>query len=430
MAGKDLSFPITEWWLIPSLFLFALLIGIISGLYPSFFLSSFKPITVLHGALSKGSKHSFLRSGLVVFQFTTSIVLIVSAIIVYNQMQFILNKKLGFNKEQVILVHGTNTMKKQQRVFKDEILRLPEVEAASASDFLPIAGTSRNGNSFWKDGMSEVEQGVGGQIWWVDGEYLNTMGMKLLEGRMLSHDIASDTSALVINEKMVKELGLRNPIGAKIMNWRTWEVVGVVEDFHYESMDNKIGPLVMARGDYGYASILSVKTNTKDMENTLASIGKIWDKFMPNQPIRYTFMDEMYARMYTDVERTGNLFTIFATFGIMVACFGLFGLSAFMAEQRCKEISIRKVLGASFQTIFQLLTLNFLKLVVASLVVAIPVGWFMMQNWLQDYEYRIEMSWSVFAIAGAIVLVIAILTVSFESIKAAIVNPANGLRTE
>tara|TARA_R110000868_G_scaffold161102_1_gene391029 strand:- start:830 stop:1255 length:426 start_codon:yes stop_codon:yes gene_type:complete len=141
-------------------------------------------------------------------------------------------------------------------------------------------------------------------------------------------------------------------------------------------------------------------------------------------------MDEMYARMYTDVERTGNLFTIFATFGIMVACFGLFGLSAFMAEQRCKEISIRKVLGASFQTIFQLLTLNFLKLVVASLVVAIPVGWFMMQNWLQDYEYRIEMSWSVFAIAGAIVLVIAILTVSFESIKAAIVNPANGLRTE
>lgn len=432
LAGKELTFPLTEWWPIPALILFAIVIGIISGLYPAFYLSSFKPITVLRGKLSKGSRDSFLRSGLVIFQFATSIVLIVGAFNVSEQMDYILNKDLGFNKDQVIQIHGTNTMRETQRVFKDEILRLSDVQFASASNFLPIKGTSRNGTSYYKSGRSKIDKGAGGQIWWSDSDYLDAMGMKLLDGRMLSHDIASDTLAFVINQAMVKELGLENPVGAKITRgWGDHHVVGVVEDFHFESLrGNKIQPLAIGRGDYGYADILSVRTNTKDMQATLAAISEIWEDFMPHQPIRYSFMDESYAMAYEDVKRAGNLFTIFAIFGVLVACIGLFGLSAFMAEQRRKEISIRKVLGASFQTIFKILTLNFLKLLFISLIVAIPVGWYTMKSWLDDFEYRIEMGWGIFAIAGLIVIVIAILTVSFESIKAAVVNPANGLRTE
>lgn len=432
MAGKSLEFPLTEWWPIPLLLVFALVMGVISGIYPSFYLSAFKPISVLRGNISRGSKGSFLRSGLVVFQFVTSIVLIVGAFVVHRQMQYILNKNLGFDKDQVIQVHGVNTMKEKQKVFKNELLNLSEIQFASASDFLPIKGTSRNGNSYWKEGRTKIDEGVGGQIWWVDGDYLDALGMNLIEGRMLSHDIGADTASLVVNQAMVRELGLEHPIGARITRGGpVFNVIGVVEDFHYESLrGSRIEPLAMGRGDRGFASILSVRTNTRDMPATLASISDLLDKFMPNQPIRYSFMDETYARAYEDVKRTGNLFSTFAIFGIIVACLGLFGLSAFMAEQRRKEISIRKVLGASLQAIFQLLTLNFLKWVLISLVVAVPIGWYIMQTWLDDFEYRIAMQWDVFVLSGVMVVFIALITVSFESIKAAIINPANGLRSE
>lgn len=432
LAGKNLGFPLSEWWPIPVMIAFALVMGLISGIYPSFYLSAFKPISALRGSLSKGSKGSFLRSGLVVFQFVTSIVLIVGAFVVHRQMQYILNKNLGFDKDHVIQVHGTNTMKERQKVFKNELLKLSEIQHVSASDFLPIKGTSRNGNSYWKEGRTKIDEGVGGQIWWVDADYLDALGMKLVEGRMLSHNIGADTASLVVNQAMVKELGLDNPIGARITRGGpVFNVIGVVEDFHFESLrGSRIEPLAMGRGDYGFASILSVRTTTRDMPATLASISDLWDKFMPHQPIRYSFMDETYARAYEDVKRTGNLFSTFAIFGIIVACLGLFGLSAFMAEQRRKEISIRKVLGASLQAIFQLLTLNFLKLILISLVVAVPIGWYMMQTWLDDFEYRIAMQWDVFVFSGLLIVFIALVTVSFESIKAAIVNPANGLRSE
>ena len=229
---------------------------------------------------------------------------------------------------------------------------------------------------------------------------------------------------------MAKGLGLENPVGQRIMNWNwsTWVVVGVVEDFHFEKMKSKIKALGMARSQWG--DIMSVKLNTRDMANTLASITDVWERFQPNQPIRYTFLDESYARMYDDVKRTGNLFSIFATFAIIVACLGLFGLSAFLVEQRSKEICIRKVLGASIRVIMQLLTLNILKMVLISVLLAVPVGWYIMNGWLQDFEYRIPVTWDVFALAGLLVVLIAALTVSFESIKAALVNPANKLRSE
>ena len=428
IANKDLVFPITEWWFVPALLLLTLIIGFISGIYPSFYLSAFKPIAILRGNISRGSKGSLLRSGLVVFQFATSIVLIVGAFVVYQQMQFILNKKLGFEKEQVVMIHGTNTLDKQLPAFKTELLHIPEVEYAAASGSLPVLGTKRNGNSWWKDGRNKIDEAVGGQIWWVDPDYVNTLGLNLVAGRVFSLDRASDSTGVIINQKMAEKLGLENPVGERIMNWRTWTIVGLVEDFHFDVMKQDIQPLVMVRGEYG--DIISAKVNTQNMEATLASIRQVWDEFKPNQPFRYTFLDESYARMYDDVKRTGNIFTLFATLAILVACLGLFALSAFMVEQRGKEISIRKVLGASLGSIFHLLTFDFLRLVLIAFVIAIPISWYMMNRWLEDYAYRIEITWGVFAIAGAIALLIALFTISSESVKAALADPAEKLRSE
>ncbi|MDN5201000.1 ABC transporter permease [Fulvivirgaceae bacterium BMA10] len=428
LSGKALIFPWAAWYFIPLLALIAVVIGILAGIYPSLYLSAFKPIEVLKGHLSRGSKSSRLRNATVVFQFTASIVLIVGAFIVHRQMQYILNKKLGFDKDQVIMIQGTNTLGEKMEPFKNELLRLADVKNAATSHYLPVSGTKRDQNSFWKDGRSKIDKGIGAQIWRVDQDYINTLGMKLLDGRGFSKDMASDSSSIIINQTMARELGLENPVGQRIMNWRTWTVIGVVEDFHFESLKGDIGSLAFALGDFG--SIMTVKVQTENMPDILRSITTVWETFMPNQPIRYTFLDETYAHMYKDVRQTSQIFTGFAILAIIVACLGLFALSAFITEQRHREIGIRKVLGASLGSLFQLLTLNFVKLVLISLIIAIPIAWKIMQKWLEDFVYRTEISWDVFLVAGLMALMIAIFTISYQSIKAALSNPVNSLRSE
>ena len=428
LSGKSLTLPWMEWWFIPLLILLIIVIGFLAGIYPSLYLSAFKPINTLKGGPSKGSKSSRLRNAMVVFQFTTSITLIVGAFIVYRQMEYILNKELGYDREQVVMIQGTNTLRDKLAPFKNELLLLSEVKNVAASNYLPVSGTKRDQNQFWKDGRSKLDRGVGAQAWRVDPDYINTLGMNLLEGRGFSAEMASDSSAVIINQTMAKKLGLENPVGKRIMNRRTWTVIGVVEDFHFESLKGGIGPLCFFRGTHG--SILSVKVQTENMAEVLKSITTVWDKFMPHQPIRYTFLDETYARMYEDVQRTSRIFTSFAVLAVIVACLGLFALSAFMTEQRRKEISIRKVLGASLGNLFQLLTLNFVKLVLISLVIAVPIAWKMMQKWLEDFDNRTEINWDVFLLAGIMAISIAILTISYQSIRAALTDPVDNLRSE
>ena len=227
---------------------------------------------------------------------------------------------------------------------------------------------------------------------------------------------------------MVKELGLKDPLEEKVMSWRSWQVVGVVEDFHFETMKEKIRPLAFRYGTGG--SIVSVKVSSNQMSNVVEEVSRVWKTFLPNQPIRYTFLDESYARMYDDVTRTGKILTSFSVLAIVVACLGLFALSAFMVEQRNKEISIRLVLGASVKNIFRLLTQNFVIMVAIAFVIAVPIGWYLMQRWLQDFEYKIGITWDIFAWAGFVSVMIALLTVSYQSIKAALVNPASRLKSE
>lgn len=428
LAAKTLFIPWTAWWLAPVLIVAALLVGVVAGVYPSFYLSSFKPIEVLKGTLRQGARSSGLRSAMVVFQFTTSIILIIGTFIIYRQMSFILNSKVGFDKEHVVMIQGANTLDKQQQIFKDELLKISQVKKATISNYLPVSGTNRDQNGFWVEGKQKEEKSVGGQRWIADEDYLETMGIKLLEGRNFDPKIASDTASIIINQSLAKALGLKKPVGTRISNWSTYTVIGVVEDFHFESMKDKIGPLTMTYGKWG--SIVAVKINGADVHGGLEAITKTWNKFMPHQPFRYTFMDESYARMYDDVQRTGNIFATFAILAIIVACLGLFALSAFMAEQRTKEISIRLVLGASVNNIFQLLTQNFLKLVMLSFVLAAPLAWYLMHTWLEDYAYKTDITWDVFAVSGLIAVMIALLTVSYQSLRAAFANPAQSLRSE
>lgn len=429
LASKSLTIPWGVWWFAPVLLLSTLIIGVFAGLYPSFYLSAFRPIQVLKGEQSRGSKSSRLRGAMVVFQFSASIILIIGALMVHRQMTFILNKDIGFDKEQVIMLQGSNTLGNQIPSFKAEIAKISGVESSSISNYFPVKGTKRDRNSFYKEGRERLDGSVGAQMWRADDEYLQTMGIKLAEGRMFDLDRASDSSSIVINAIMAKKLGLEEAIGARIQNYeRVWTVVGVMEDFHFENLRQKIGPLAIARG--GFGSIISVKVQAQDMKPLLADITAVWDKFMPNQPIRYTFLDESFARMYEDVKRTASVFTTFAFLAIIVACLGLFGLSAFMVEQRAKEISIRKVLGASLNKILVLLTHNFLVLLLIALVIAIPIAWYLMKEWLSEFEYQVPLGWDVFFLAGMMVSLIALLTVSFESVKGAVINPVKGLRSE
>jgi putative ABC transport system permease protein len=428
LASKTIAFPWGVWWLLPAIAAGVLLIGLISGVYPAFYLSSFKPINVLKGNVSRGSKSASARSALVVFQFTVSIILIIGTVVIYRQMNFILNKKIGYDKEQVVLLEGAGTLGTKAPQFKEELLKLAQVKHVSICDYLPIRGTKRNGNTFHKEGMQKIEKGVIGQRWDVDADYIKTMGMNLLEGRDFDKDLRSDSGSVIINQAMAKQLNLENPVGARIQNWDVYTVIGVVEDFHFESMKENIQPLCLVLGNS--PTLISVKVHSTDMRSALSSITTVWDKFSPNQPIRFNFLDDRYALMYADVQRMGSIFTTFAVLAIIVACLGLFALSAFMVEQRSKEISIRMVLGASVKTIFRLMTQNFVLLVLISFAIATPVAWYLMSQWLQDFVYRTDITWDIFLISGTGALVVALGTVSYQAIRAAVTNPVTNLRSE
>jgi len=428
LSGKSLVFPWQDWRIYPLAFGAIFAIGILAGVYPAFYLSAFKPADVLKGKVSRGSKNAATRSALVVFQFTTSIGLIIATLVIYQQVNYILNKKVGFEKEQVVLIQGAGTLGEQIPAFKNELLSLSQVSSASVSDYLPVKGTKRNGNGFFREGRSTMDQAVSGQMWVIDPDYLRTLGIKLIDGRNFSADIASDSAALIINQSMAKKLGLDKPVGERIMNWQVYQVIGVVEDFNFESLRSEIGPLAMRLGTS--PNIISVKLRSEDVSGALAGIETIWKKFAPHQPIRYSFLDEQYARMYDDVQRMGRIFVSAALLAIVVACLGLFALSAFMVEQRSKEISIRLVLGASMESVFSLLTTNFLKLVLVSIVLAAPLAWYAMDQWLQNFSYRTDLAWWIFALAGGLALLIAVFTISFQAIRAARLNPVQNLKSE
>jgi putative ABC transport system permease protein len=427
IAGRELSVPWTAWWLFPLLITAALIIGIVAGVYPAFYLSSFRPISVLKGNLVKGSKGSGLRSAMVVFQFTASIVLMTGTFVIYRQMNYIMVHDVGFDREHVMVLEGTSGLGDRKEVFKNELLELSGVDRVSVSSYLPVDGGSTEGYAWFLEGRETIDKSVGAQKWRVDPDYISTMRMKLVEGRDFNPTMVSDSKAMIVNRTMVRALGLKEPIGARVTNGTVYTIIGVVEDFNFWSLREPIFPLgfVMQRGGDGATSI---RINSDDLHTTIESVEGVWNRFFPNQPFRYSFLDQRFAAMYDDVLRTGRIFALFAGLAIVVACLGLLALSAFVSEQRKKEISIRRVMGASVNNIFRLLTGNFMKLVFISWLLGTPLAWYAMNQWLQEFSFREPISSDVLIASGVIVSAIALTTVAYQTLKAATANPVENLR--
>lgn len=429
ISAKSLELPWTSAWFLPALLFGSVVIGVLSGFYPAFYLSRFNPIEALKGAVT-GTRASFFRSSMVVFQFTATVILIIGALVMHEQFQHYMNKSLGFEKEQVVNLLGVNTLEASERdILKEELLNLSVIEGATLGDYLPVSGAAITNFGYQVEERMATDPGFEAARWVVDEDYLSTMGMELTEGRNFT-DRASDKEGIIINESMAQQFQLEDPVGTSLIDMfdGKYRVIGVVKDFYFESLTSDVRPLAMVLGKG--KSTLSVKVQTEDMQVAMASIGRVWSDIKPNQPIRYSFMNERFALMYTDLLRVKQLFLIFSVLAIVVACLGLFALSAYTIEQRGKEVSVRKVLGASVARIFTLLAADFIKLVLIAIAIAVPVGWYLMDGVLQDMANHITLSWPIFTLAVIIAFVVALITISYESIKAALVNPATKLRSE
>ncbi len=441
LAVKELSLPFGSMVFWALIIIAALGTGVLAGLYPSFMLSSFRPIAILKGNTTPTGK-SLLRNGLVVFQFTISILLIVGTITVNRQLGYIQSKRLGFDKSQVIIVKDGYALRPNAESFKTEALKISSIERGTMSGHVPIDSRefSRNTNATWKEGQEPSPENMLNLQWWgVDEDYIPTYGMKILEGRNFIKNSPADAEGIIINQAAVKILNFDgSPIGRKLNSFTgddatkeeigTYTIIGVVEDFHYATMKVNVGPLALVYGKSDGA--FSFKFEGQQAKETIAALEETWKKIGPTEPFSYTFLDQEFGRMYVAEERLGKIFQVFSTLAIVIACVGLFALTAFTAEQRTREIGIRKVLGASAAGIVVLLSKEFGKLILIAFIIALPVAWYGVDWWLQGYAFKTNVGVGVYVLAGSIIAAIAIVTMSFQSIRAALANPVKSLRSE
>jgi putative ABC transport system permease protein len=437
LAGKDIAITTQSLvWLIPASLIIVVVIGSLAGSYPAFFLSAFQPIDVLKGKLSAGFKGGGLRSLLVVFQFAISVFLIIGTLVIYNQLNFIQTKNLGYNRNQVLVIQNAFELNNQARVFKQEVKQLPGVTNATMTGFLPTSG-DRSTAIYFKDATLDQKKSIFPQNWEVDADWIPTLDIKMASGRNFSKEMLTDSSAVVINEAAAKFLGYKDAVnkslykslgGKRGSNIKEYHIIGVVKDFHFNSLHQKIEPVIIRLADNRGA--LSIRVNTANLPSLMAQIKGKWATFSPGVQINYSFMDQDFDASYRAEQRIGTIFIVFTSLAIIIACLGLFGLAAYAAEQRTKEIGIRKVLGANVTVIVSMLSKDFIKLVIIAILIASPLAWYLMHLWLQDFAYRVSIQWWVLAGAACTALLIAFITISFQSIKAALANPVNSLRSE
>lgn len=430
LSGLPLTLPWDTLWFVPGMIGLALLIGVVAGLYPAYFMSRFQALDVLKSRYGERHSTAVMRSGLVIFQFAATVVLIIGALVIHRQFEFFMNTSLGFEKERVVNIVGMESMDAATRMsFKAELLKLSVVEAASYSRYLPVKGGAVQNRAFWTTERRQLDNGIEAAWWEVDEDYITTMGMDLVQGRSFQKDYA-DENAIIINEELARVLNMDDPIGKEVIDMfdEKSTVIGVVKDFQFETMLGDIRPLVMLLRPT--SSTLSVKVQSDDMQAAIAMIAGVWDDFNDRQSIRLYFMDQRFELMYASFNKARTLLLLFAGLSVFIACLGLFALSTFMIEQRSKEMSIRKVLGASMQRIFLLLTGDFVRLVLIAIVIAVPIAWMVMDEILKEIAYRIDLTWTLFLVGGTLAVLIALATISVESVRAATRNPAGRLRSE
>lgn len=425
LTGKSISLHFTG-EMVSAVALIAVITGLLAGSYPALYISGFKPLAILKDKLHASTAELLSRKGLVVFQFTLSAVLIVAVSVIYQQVQFIRNMNLGYNKENIVRFTAEGNIQHKQEAFLAEMQQVKGVANASYT-FHNIVGRKYSDRLDWPG--KDPDRVVYFEVFGVSHHFIETMGMQLKAGRGFSKDFGMDSLNIVINEAAVKVIGLKDPVGATVRFHGTdRHIIGVVSDFHFESMHEAIKPVFMHL-QKGEGTIVA-RIDRDNQQRTLAAIESLYKKYNPGFPFTFNFLNEAYQRQYETETRTATLSGYFAGLAILISCLGLFGLAAFTAQKRQKEIGIRKVLGASVASISAMLSKDFLKLIGIALLIAFPAAWWMMHNWLQGYAYRISLTAVTFLAAGALVLLITVIAIGFQTIKAAIANPVKSLRSE
>ncbi|HUX97841.1 MAG TPA: ABC transporter permease [Bacteroidales bacterium] len=435
LIGKSLSVSLFDSYSgILSIVSLILIVGISAGFYPAFVLASFNPIEVLKGTLNPGSMSKSLRGLLVVIQFTVSIVIIIGSIIVYNQLNFMTKKDLGFDKENLIIIRRSDSFYKQMKSFRDQVLQIPGVEKVGFS--IDVPGIDFSNNAFFRDDDPDKNTYLINQTW-VSFDFPQTLGVSLVAGRFFSTEFGTDSSAVLINEAAVKSLGLTDPVGKYILKpsrpqqFRKLEIIGVMKDFNIESMHKAITPvcftvLYESQGDQ-YAT---VRVSGKNVASTVREIEKTWQAFTTRQPFQYDFFSDMWNNMYASEMKTGKIFIIFSLLAILIACLGLIGLVTYITNKRTREIGIRKTYGASNKTVLNLLSTEVIYLILGSSIIAYPIAYFGSRYWLEGFADKVSISPLIYIAATLIGLLIGWLSISYQTIKAANYNPAKALRIE
>lgn len=439
LSGKEMAWSdVLSWELAALMFGLIIVVGLIAGSYPAFHLSGYRPLDAFNSAGMKGGRKKIsLRSVLVVFQFAITIALIVGTLIISDQLKYIQNKKLGYEKDRVLILDNYYTLDNNCQPFKREVLNLPQVDNATISGTLPTPSSSNNSAVFLGRDPDPAKTHVL-RLYTVDHDYISTLSMEIVEGRAFSRDFPSDSSGVILNESAVALFGLDDPLGKEISTFTggtpenpeitTTTIIGVVKNFHYESLRSKIGPLAIFLGEN--RGRLSIKVNTDKVAPLINELNRLWNQMAPGQPFDYSFMEEDFAAVYESETRVGQIFSVFTFLAIVIACLGLFGLATFTALQRRREMGIRKVIGASVSRIFVLLTTEVVKWVLIANLIALPLAYYFMRQWLQDFAYPVNLSWTTFVGALVIGLVIAVITVSYQAVRVSLVNPARALKDE